>query len=63
MQVSDQQRTTSSAVLVLLEGAGCLLAWPGYLIGDNWGYGITGGIVGFIAGAILMRWVSRRFFE
>ena len=60
---SDQQRTTSSAVTVLLEGAGWLLALPGYLIGDSLGFGFTGGIVGFIVGAILMRWVSRRFFE
>jgi len=61
--VSDQQRTSSSAVLVLLEGFGWLLALPGYLIGDRWGYGIAGGIIGFIVGAVLMRWITRRFFE
>lgn len=60
---SDEQRTTRSAVTVLLEGAGCLLALPGYLIGDSLGFGFTGAIVGFIAGVILMRWVSLRFFE
>ena len=60
---SGPQRSKSSAVLLLLEGAGWLLAWPGYIIGDGWGHGIVGAIVGFFVGAIFMRWVSHRFFE